>query len=167
MSSSIALFTTFVWSNGGVGGLSTRKGDNHEGEDAWLGWNEKEMATLLQELMENCISYIGWRRPNNQGDGKWLRAMDIFGFFQHFRCKFSTFSKFFEYILFSKDGNFRLFVIFRLYFLSKHGNVQLIIIFRFWFLFKGWNSPTFEMDIFGFSRWKCIEKTKQQGMGST
>ncbi len=71
--------------------------------------------------------------------------MDIFGFFQHFRCKISTVSKFSEYILYSKDGNFRLFVIFRLYFLSKDGNFQLFVIFRFWFLFKGWNAQTFEM----------------------
>ncbi len=66
-------------------------------------------------------------------------------FFQHFRCKFSTVSKFSEYILYSKDGNFRLFVIFQLYFLSKDGNFQLFVIFRFWFLFKGWNTQTFEM----------------------
>ena len=31
--------------------------------------------TLLQELMENCISSIGWRRPNNQGDGKLFRLL--------------------------------------------------------------------------------------------
>ncbi len=92
--------------------------------------------------------------------------MDVFGIFQNFRCKFSTVLKFSEYILFSKDGTFRLFVIFRLYFLSKYGNVQHFEIFRFWFLFKGWNSPTYEMDIFGFSRWKCIEKTKQHRIGS-
>ncbi len=71
--------------------------------------------------------------------------MDIFSFFQHFRCKFSTVSEFSEYILYSKDGNFRLFVISRLYFLSKDGNFQLFVIFRFWFLFKGWNTQTFEM----------------------
>jgi hypothetical protein len=93
--------------------------------------------------------------------------MDIFGFFQHFRCKFSTVAKFSKYILYSKDGNFRLFVIFRLYFLSKDGNFQLFVIFRFWFLFKGWNFPTFEMDIIGFSQWKCIEKTKQHRLGSS
>ncbi len=72
-------------------------------------------------------------------------AMDIFGFFQHFRCKFSTVSKISEYILYSKDGNFWLFEIFRLYFLSKDGNFQFFVIFRFWFLFKRWNSQTFEM----------------------
>ncbi len=85
-------------------------------------------------------------------------AMDIFGFFQHFRCKFSTVLKFSEYILNSKDGNFRLFVIFRLYFLSKGGNFQLFVIFRFWFLFKGWNSPTFEMGIFGFPDGNALRK---------
>ncbi len=90
-------------------------------------------------------------------------AMDIFGFFQHFRCKFSTVSKFSEYILYSKDGNFRLFVILRLHFLSKEGNFQLFVIFRFWFLFKGWNSPTFVMDIFGFSRWKSLRKLNSAG----
>jgi hypothetical protein len=89
--------------------------------------------------------------------------MDIFGFFQHFRCKFSTVSKFSEYILYSKDGNFRLFVIFRLYFLSKDGNFQLFVNFRFWFLFKGWNTQTFEMV---FPNGNAIEKTKQHRLGS-
>jgi hypothetical protein len=52
--------------------------------------------------------------------------MDIFGFFQHFRCKFSTVSKFSDCVHFSKDGNPRLFVI-----------------FRSCFLLKGWKTPTF------------------------
>ena len=76
-------------------------------------------------------------------------AMDIFGFFQHFWCKFPTVSKFSDYILFSKDWNFRLFVIFRLDSLFKDGNSRFFAIFRLCFLFKGWNSPTFAMDIFG------------------
>jgi hypothetical protein len=87
-------------------------------------------------------------------------AMDIFGFFQHFRCKFSTVSKFSEYILYSKDGNFRLFVIFRLYFLLKDGNFQLFVIFQFWFLFKGWNSQTFEMV---FPDGNALRKLKSTG----
>jgi hypothetical protein len=52
--------------------------------------------------------------------------MDIFGFFQHFRCQFSTVSKFSDYVTFSKDGHPRLFVIFRLC-----------------FLWNGWKTPTF------------------------
>jgi hypothetical protein len=94
------------------------------------------------------------RVAQTKQSGWWKRistfTMDIFGFFQHFWCKFPTVSKFSDYILFSKDGNFRLFVIFRLISFSKDGNFQLVVIFRFCFLFKGWNSPTFEMDIFGF-----------------
>ncbi len=46
-------------------------------------------------------------------------AMDIFGFFRHFRCKLSTISKCSDYILFSKDGNFRLFCNFPINFLLK------------------------------------------------
>jgi hypothetical protein len=45
--------------------------------------------------------------------------MDIFGFFQHFRWKFLTFSKFPDYISFSKDGNPRCFEVFRLNFHCK------------------------------------------------
>jgi hypothetical protein len=70
------------------------------------------------------------RVPRTKQVGWWkiilTFAMDIFGFFQHFRCKFSTVSKFSDYVSFSKDGHPRLFVIFRLC-----------------FLLKGWKAPTF------------------------
>ncbi len=77
--------------------------------------------TLLQELTENYISHIGWRRTKLSG---WWKisltfAMDIFGFFPHFRWNFSTFSKFSNYIPFSNDGNSRCFEVFRLNFHCK------------------------------------------------
>ncbi len=102
----------------------------------------------------------GWRKIIDICDGQ----MDILVFFRHFRCKFSTVSKFSDYVSCSKDGNPRLFGIFRLCFFSKDVNPRLFGIFRLCFLFKGWKSPTFAMDIFGFFRhfrWRCLEKTKQ------
>jgi hypothetical protein len=69
------------------------------------------------------------------------------------RMEIPDFSEFSDYVSFSKDGNPRLFGIFRLC-----------------FLFKGWKSPTFAMDIFDFFRhfrWRCLEKkTKQHRVSS-
>ena len=52
--------------------------------------------------------------------------MDIFGFFQHFRCKFSTVSKFSDYVHCFKRWKSPTF-----------GNFPIM------FHFKGWTSPTF------------------------
>jgi hypothetical protein len=77
----------------------------------------KGCPTLLQELTEYYISHIGWRRTKQSG---WWEisstfAMDIFNFFQHFRWKFATDSKFSDYIPFTNEGNLRCFAVFRLY----------------------------------------------------
>jgi hypothetical protein len=75
-----------------------------------------------------------------------FRSFPIMFAFQ--RMEIPDFSEFSDYVSFSKDGNPRLFGIFRLC-----------------FLFKGWKSPTFAMDIFDFFRhfrWRSLEKKSKQ-----
>ncbi len=75
--------------------------------------------------MENCISYIGWRRPNNPGAGKWFRLLRwTYSAFSNVNFRPSV-SKFSEYILFKR----RKFPTFR--------NFPII------FPFKRWKCPTF------------------------
>ena len=134
------------------------------------------MATLLQELMENFISHIGWRRTKQSGGWKISStfAIDIFGFFQHFRWKFSTGLKFSDCIPFTQDGNPRHFEVFRLYSLytgwkfstgskfsnqilfPKDGNPQRFEVFRLYFHCKGWKSSKFRRFsiIIPFKGWK-------------
>jgi hypothetical protein len=87
--------------------------------------------------------------------------MDIFNYFQHFRWKFSTGSKFSDYIPFTQDGNPRRFEVFRLYSLytgwnfstgskfsdyipfTQDGNPRRFEVFRLYFQCKEWKSPTF------------------------
>jgi hypothetical protein len=81
--------------------------------------------------------------------------MDIFGFFQHFQWKFLIFSKFSDYIPFSKDGNPRRFEVFRLNFHCKGWKSLTFRSFRLNFHCKGWKSTTFRRFpiIFIFSKY--------------
>jgi hypothetical protein len=126
------------------------------------------MPTLLQELTEYYICHIGWRRTKQSG---WWEinstfAMDIFNFFQHFRWKFLTGSKFSDYVPFTQDVNPLRFEVFRLYSLytgwkfstgskfsdyipfTQDGNPRRFEVFRLYFHCKGWKSPTL------FKGWK-------------
>jgi hypothetical protein len=82
-----------------------------------ISYSNRDVHTLLQELTEYYTSHIGWRRTKQSW---WWEisstfARDIFNFFQQFRWKFSTGSKFSDYIPFTQDGNHRRFEVFRLY----------------------------------------------------
>ncbi len=74
-------------------------------------------------------TYVGWRRTKQSGwwEIRSTFSRDKFNFFQHFRWKFSTGSKFSDYIPFTQDGNLRSFEVFRLYIpFTQDGNFQPI-----------------------------------------
>ena len=106
--------------------------------------------------------------------------MDIFNFFQHFRWKFLTGSKFSDYIPFTQDGNPLRFEVFRLYFLytgwkfstgskfsdyipfTQDGKPQRFEVFQLYFHCKGWKSLTFQRFpiIFTFQRMEIPDDSK-------
>ncbi len=90
-------------------------------------------------------------------------AMDIFGFFQHFRWKFLTFSKFSDYNTFSKDGNPLCFEVFWLNFHCKGWKSPTFRSFPFKFHCKGCKSTTFRRFpiIFLFQRMEIPKALKR------
>jgi hypothetical protein len=106
--------------------------------------------------------------------------MDKFNFFQHFRWKFSTGSKFSDYIPFTQDGNPRRFEVFRLYSLytgwklstgskfsdnipfTQDGNPRRFEVFRLYSLYTGWKSSTFRSFpiIFPLHRMEILDVSK-------
>jgi hypothetical protein len=113
-------------------------------------------CTLLQELTEYFISHIGWRRTKQSGGWEISSTFsrDIFYFFQLFRWKFSTGSKFSDFIPFTQDGNLRSFEVFRLIPFTQDGNFRPVRSFPIIF-------PLHRMEILDVSKFSdCISIAK-------